>query len=202
MQNKKIKPLQQRFNYIYQKWRTQVKSAKQPLWQSSEPLADSLLHDIIGDTRGLCAGVQRVYEELREVTTPDHDMRWKVDLCVEVSSFIVSKASSHLNEKTPEWKEKSWPDASSFWNSSMSELGTVASILKVVMGETKLSEATSYLTQLCRKTIAFSYLSCEGRNQVTSSPQDVSLTIVIDNLINKGYVTNVSMCKCQKYVAV
>ncbi|XP_053293853.1 uncharacterized protein LOC128454468 [Pleuronectes platessa] len=139
MQDKKIKPLQQRFNYIYQKWRTQVKSAKQALSQSSEPLADGLLHDIIGDTRGLCADVQRVYEELRRVTTPDCDMRRRVDRCVEISNFIVSKAASRLSGKTPEGEEQDWPDASSLWNSSTSESGTSSSILKGASEHSKMS---------------------------------------------------------------
>ena len=130
MQDKKIKPLQQRFNYIYQKWRIQVKSDKQPLSQSSEPLADSLLHDIIGDTIGLCADVQRVYEELPGITTPDHDMRRRVDRCVEISNFIVSKASSRLSGKTPEGEEQDWPDASSLWNSSTTESRSCSSISK------------------------------------------------------------------------
>ena len=162
MQDKKIKPLQQRFNYIYQKWRTQVKSAKQPLSQSSEPLADSLLHDIIGDTRGLCADVQRVYEELRGVTTPDHDMRRRVDRCVEISSLIVSKASSCLSGKTPEGEEQDWPDASSLWNSSVSEFGTVASILK---GASEHSNRSSVKHQEAAADAAASQAVLEARTR-------------------------------------
>ncbi|KAK0147266.1 hypothetical protein N1851_013318 [Merluccius polli] len=130
MQDKKIKALEQRFYYIYQKLRSQVKYGKQSLAQNSGPFADSLLHDIIGDIRGLCADIQRVYEELRRVTTPDQDIRRRVDLCVEISSFLVAKASSRLGGKTPDGEEQDWPEAGSLWNSSTSDLGTVASILK------------------------------------------------------------------------
>ncbi|KAK0131246.1 hypothetical protein N1851_034068 [Merluccius polli] len=72
----------------------------------------------------------RVYEELRRVTTPDQDIRRRVDLCVEISSFLVAKASSRLGGKTPDGEEQDWPEAGSLWNSSTSDLGTVASILK------------------------------------------------------------------------
>lgn len=130
MQDKKIKALQQSFNYIYRKWRTQVKFSKQSLLQSSELLLDGLLNDIIGDVRGLCADVQRVYDELRRVSTPDQDMRRRVDLCVEISNFIVSRASSHLDERIPEEDEQDWPEAGSLWNSS--KFGSDTSILKAV----------------------------------------------------------------------
>ncbi|KAL7408058.1 hypothetical protein ABVT39_017518, partial [Epinephelus coioides] len=125
-----IKALQQKFNYIYHKWRTQVRLAKKSLSQSSEPLPEHLLNDIIGDVRGFSADVQRIYEELRRITVPDQDTRRKVDQCVEISSFIVSRASRCLSGRVPEEEEQDWPDASSLWNSSKSELGTVASILK------------------------------------------------------------------------
>ncbi len=53
MQAAKIKSLQQRFIYIYNKWKTYVKSSKRTLSQPTETLSDDLLNDVIGDTRGL-----------------------------------------------------------------------------------------------------------------------------------------------------
>ncbi len=66
MQVAKIKSLQQRFIYIYNKWKTYVKSSKRTLSQPTETLSDDLLNDVIGDTRGLSADLQRVYDELRK----------------------------------------------------------------------------------------------------------------------------------------
>lgn len=57
MQDEKIKGLQQRFNYMFERWRTRVKSSKQQLSQS-ESLTEDLLQDIIGDVTGLSADVQ------------------------------------------------------------------------------------------------------------------------------------------------
>ena len=67
-------------------------------------------------------------------------MRRRVDRCLEISSLIVSKAPSRLSRKTPEGEEQDWTDASSLWNSSVSEFGTVASILK---GASKHSNRSS-----------------------------------------------------------
>lgn len=106
MREEKINGLQQKFDYIYKKWRTHVKFSKQSFSQSSQPLSDGLLKDILGDVRGLSADVQRVYEDLRSVSTQDQDVRRKVDRCVEVSNFIVSGASSHLDGKIPEEEEQ------------------------------------------------------------------------------------------------
>lgn len=94
LQADKIKALQQRFNYIYAKWRTQVKSSKKSLSQSTELLSDDLLNDIIGDVTGLSVDVQRVYDELRKVSTPNQDTRRRVDRCKEVSKFIVQSCKS------------------------------------------------------------------------------------------------------------
>ena len=117
----KIKELQQRFNYIYGKWRIHVKAAKQTLSQSTEPLSDDLLQDIIGER--LSADVQRSYE-LRKVSPPDQDTRQRVDLCVGITKFIVSRASSRLGGKVPE-QEQDWPEAGSLFNSGSSKSGSV-----------------------------------------------------------------------------
>lgn len=105
MQDEKIKGLQQKFDYIYRKWRTHVKCSKQSLTKSSQ-LSESVLNDILGDVGGLSADVQRIYDDLRRVSTSDQDVWRKVDLCVEVSSFILSRASSRLGGKIPEEEEE------------------------------------------------------------------------------------------------
>lgn len=125
----KIKELQQRFNYTYGKWKMHVKAAKKSLSQSIEPLPDDLLQDIIGEIQGLSVDVQRCYEELHKVSPPDQDTRRKVDLCVGISKFIVSRASSRLGGKLPE-QEQERPEAGSLFNSSSSKSGSVLSILR------------------------------------------------------------------------
>ena len=111
MQEGKIKGLQQRFNYIYDKWRIQVKSAKQTSSQSTEPLSDDLLQDIVGNIIGLSADVQYIYDKLRKVSLPDQDIHRREDQCVEISKFSELRVSSRLGEKIPE--EQKWPEAGS-----------------------------------------------------------------------------------------
>lgn len=110
MQDERIKGLQQRFNYNYEKWRTRAKASKLPLSQT-ESLNKDILEDIIGDVRGLCADVTKVYEELRKLTPPDQESRRRVDLCVEISGFLVNKATSRLEGK----EEQDWPEAGSLF---------------------------------------------------------------------------------------
>ncbi len=134
MQVAKIKSLQQRFINIYNKWKTYVKSSKRMLSQPTETLSDDLLNDIIGDVGGLSADVQRVYDELRKISTPEQETRRRVDLCVEVSNFIVSRASSRLQGRTPEGEKEDWPEAGSLFKpSTSSESSSVSSILKGVL---------------------------------------------------------------------
>ncbi|GAA6087283.1 uncharacterized protein LOC111189704 [Tachysurus ichikawai] len=106
-----------------------LKSSKRTLSQSAEALSDDLLNDIIGDVRGPSSDVQRVYDDLRKISTPDQDMRRRVDLCVEISNFVVSRASSRLDGKTPEEEEQEWPEAGSLFNSSTCKSGSFSSIL-------------------------------------------------------------------------
>ncbi|KAK3545764.1 hypothetical protein QTP70_011831, partial [Hemibagrus guttatus] len=79
---------------------------------------------------GLSADVQRVYDDLRKISTPDQDIRRRVDLCVEISNFVVSRASSRLDGKTSEGEEQDWSEAGSLFNSSSCKSGSVTSILK------------------------------------------------------------------------
>ena len=71
MQEEKCKGLQQKFNYTYDKWKTQAKLAKKSLSQLKDRLSEELLKDIIGDIAGFSADVQQIYDELRNVSTPD-----------------------------------------------------------------------------------------------------------------------------------
>lgn len=116
MQDERIKGLQQRFNYNYEKWRTRAKASKLPLSQTG-PLNKDILEDIIGDVRGLCADVTKVYEELRKLTPPDQETRRRVDLCVEISGFLVNKATSRLEGK----EEQDWPEAGSLFQTASSK---------------------------------------------------------------------------------
>lgn len=93
-------------------------------------MSKDLLNDTLGDVRGLSADVQRIYEDLRKLTTPDQDVRRRVDLCVQVSNLIVSRALSHLEGKTSTEAVQDWPEAGSLWDSSVSENYSVTSILK------------------------------------------------------------------------
>lgn len=120
MQDEKVKRIQQRFNYIFEKWRTCTKSSKQPLSQS-EPLSEDLLNDIISDVSGLSADVQRAYDGQRQLTPTDQETRRKVDICVQVSNFIVSKATSYVDAETwmPRKEEQDWPDVGSLFQSTV-----------------------------------------------------------------------------------
>lgn len=71
-------------------------------------MSEDLLNDIMSDVSGLSADVQQAYNELRQLTPPDHEKRRKVDICVQISKFIVSKATSYMDEKATE-EEQDWP---------------------------------------------------------------------------------------------
>lgn len=73
-----LKDSSKRFNYNYEKWRTRAKASMLPLSQTG-PLNKDILEDIIGDVRGLCADVTKVYEELRKLTPPDQETRRRVE---------------------------------------------------------------------------------------------------------------------------
>lgn len=131
MQAGRFKALQHKFNCVYAKWRSQAKTSKQPLSQTTESLSEELINDIILEIKGLCSDVTRAYEELRKVSTPDQEMRRKVDLCVEISNFIISRALSRRDERIPE-EEQEWPEAGSLFDTSTSKS---ASILKGLFSE-------------------------------------------------------------------
>ncbi|KAK7895264.1 hypothetical protein WMY93_020589 [Mugilogobius chulae] len=70
------------------------------------------------DIHGLCADIQKIYDELRRLTPPDQETRRKVDLCVEISRFIVERGSSRIKGQSVE-EEQDWPDAGSLFQSTV-----------------------------------------------------------------------------------
>lgn len=71
----------------------------------------------MSDVSGLSADVQRAYNELRQVTPLDQETRRKVDICVQISKFILSKATSYMDGKAAE-EEQDWPDVGSLFQST------------------------------------------------------------------------------------
>lgn len=130
MQDERLRSLQQRFNYIYSKWKSHVRFSKKSLSQSAVSPSEELLNYIIGDVTSLSADIQLVYEELRKISVPDQDTRRRVDQCVEVSTFVVKRASSQLEGHVPAEEKQEWPEAGSLFESSASRSGSILSLLK------------------------------------------------------------------------
>ena len=119
MQEEKIKALQDKFRYMYGRWRNHVKYSKKTLSEATDRVSDDMLNHVICEVHGLSADVQCVYNELRTIETPDQETHQKVDLCVHVSQFIIDRASRQLGRLTP-GEEDDWPEAGSLFNSSIS----------------------------------------------------------------------------------
>lgn len=66
----------------------------------------------------VCQKMSDMFEDLRTISTPDQDTRRRVDLCAEISKFVIIRDSSLLDGKVPEGEKKDWPVAGSLFNSS------------------------------------------------------------------------------------
>lgn len=59
------------------------------------------MNDMIGEFTSLSADIQPACEHLRKIMTPDQDRSRKVDGCVHISNFIISRASGRLDSGIP-----------------------------------------------------------------------------------------------------
>ena len=107
LQEEKLKNLQHRYAIVFEKWRYEARLSKVMLRKEA---SESELSELIDNINITCKDVQTVYEQIREVDTPDADLRRKVDACASLSDFIVNKAMKSLKG---EQDEESWPDIGS-----------------------------------------------------------------------------------------
>ncbi|XP_028316746.1 uncharacterized protein LOC114471941 [Gouania willdenowi] len=115
LHEEKLKNLQRRYKIVYEKWRYHARIGKEIL---RDEASEDELKDLIENVENSCSDVQNIYEELRQIQTPDPDMRRRVDLCMSLSAFIVKRARSQVKGHTSDEQEEAWPDLGSILNST------------------------------------------------------------------------------------
>ncbi|KAL4008603.1 hypothetical protein ACER0C_002455 [Sarotherodon galilaeus] len=110
LQEKKLKGLQHRYAVVFEKWRYEARLSKVIL---RNEVSESELNELINNVNVACKDVQTIYEQIRQIQTPDADERRKVDACTSLSSFIVRRAEKHLQGDLADGDEEPWPDVGS-----------------------------------------------------------------------------------------
>lgn len=93
LQEKKLKGLQHRYAVVFEKWRYEARLRKVIL---RNEVSEIELNELINNVNVACKDIQTIYEQIRQIQTPDADERRKVDACTSLSSFIVRRAEKHL----------------------------------------------------------------------------------------------------------
>ncbi|XP_032411399.1 uncharacterized protein LOC116714770 isoform X2 [Xiphophorus hellerii] len=107
LQEEKLKTLQHRYAVGFEKWRYEARLSKVKLRKEA---SDSELKELINNVNITCRDMQTIYEEIRQMQTPDADARRKVDACTSLSAFIVRRAEKQLQGHFAEGDEEPWPD--------------------------------------------------------------------------------------------
>ncbi|XP_039904599.1 uncharacterized protein LOC120744346 [Simochromis diagramma] len=110
LQETKLKGLQHRYAVVFEKWRYEARLSKVIL---RNEVSESELNELINNVNVACKDVQTIYEQIRQIQTPDADERRKVDACTSLSSFIVRRAEKHLQGDLADGDEEPWPDVGS-----------------------------------------------------------------------------------------
>ena len=114
-QEEKLKGLQHRYAVVFEKWRYEARLSKVMLRKEA---SESELNELIYNINVTCKDVQAVYEQIRQIDTPNADTRRKVDACSSLSAFIIKQAQKYLKGQED---EEPWPDFGSCLGSESSK---------------------------------------------------------------------------------
>lgn len=110
----RLRTVQRRYKCLYEKWRYHARVGKEVL---NDEASKDELKDLISNIENSCSDVKNIYEELRQMHTPDPELRRRVDTCISLSGFIIQRAERQLEEHTTE-NEDPWPDVGSVLDST------------------------------------------------------------------------------------
>ncbi|XP_061887367.1 uncharacterized protein LOC133638596 [Entelurus aequoreus] len=82
--------------------------------------SESELKELINNVNITCKDVQVVYDQIRQIQSPEADIRRKVDACTSLSGFIVNRAEKWLAGDIED-DEESWLDVGSCLGSESSK---------------------------------------------------------------------------------
>lgn len=86
----RLKSVHRRYRIIYEKWRYHARIGKEIL---TDDAAEDELKELSGNIDSTCSDVKVIYEELRQIQTPEPDLRRRVDSCISLSGFIIQRAT-------------------------------------------------------------------------------------------------------------
>lgn len=113
-QKEKVKGLLLRFGSIYKCWKVLTKVAKKSVIKQDP---SDILQEHIKVIQREESELNSVYNEYRQIDSPAHDMRRKLDRCASVTKIVIQNAQSQIQGNE---EEIIWPDASSVFASSIS----------------------------------------------------------------------------------
>lgn len=115
LQGERLKSVHRRYRIIYEKWRYHARIGKEIL---TDDASEDELKELIGNIDSTCSDVKMIYEELRQIQTPEPDLRRRVDSCISLSGFIIRNAERQLMGHTTTEDEEPWPDVGSILDST------------------------------------------------------------------------------------
>ncbi|XP_076869830.1 uncharacterized protein LOC143521148 [Brachyhypopomus gauderio] len=145
LQEERLKGIQRRYRIIYEKWRCQARIGKEIL---RDRASEDELNELIKNMEDASSNVKDIFEELRQVQTPESDLRRRVDTCIALSEFIIQRAKGQLKGHTSDEEEKEpWPDVGSV-------LDSTCSLSRPMSYKSKCSSTHSSIDSVKRKEAA------------------------------------------------
>ncbi|XP_023817899.1 stress response protein NST1-like isoform X1 [Oryzias latipes] len=151
LQKEKLKAMERKYRMTYEKWRYHARISKEML---SDKVSKEELKEIIEDLQATSSAVQGMYDELRQVCTPESDLRRKVDTCMSLSRFIIQKTKRQLQGSPADEEEEPWPDVGSILNSTVSSSQSMSDRSKCDSFHSSVQSAKRRDAAACQEVLA------------------------------------------------
>lgn len=103
LQEEEAKKKEKRLLSMYEKWKSQIRDAREQL---KTYMSESELWLLIDELKASREAIMNMYFELRDLTTPSTDIRRRVDTCESVTKEIINIAYGRAIEEEGEFDEK------------------------------------------------------------------------------------------------
>lgn len=132
LQDAKLNDLQREFDHKYKRWKYHINGLKRAFKNNDE----ELILEVVSTINSTQSEVDRLYVEIRNITSPETEVRRKNDTCLSITNIANEKAQRFLNEDPDNIP---WPESDSVFEATVSSIISATSSREISVSKSQFS---------------------------------------------------------------
>lgn len=136
LQEARLNNLKGSFEQKYKRWKYHINGLKRAMKDNDDM---DLIFEVVSTINALQSEVDKLYDEIRNITSPEPEIRRKNDTCLAITTAANKKAQCFLNGEA---ENSPWPDSDSVFEATVSSI--ISATSNMSRSVSKLFSQTSH----------------------------------------------------------